>query len=148
MVPCFRRRCLLPLLPTTTAYLDSPVNCAKESDLKNYIRLSVLMCAMFSSAAFAAGAIAVDDDEGSTDAGYGFVTGASSRDVAGAEAMKLCKKAGNGDCRIVARFDTCGAYAASKTHYGAGWGSSMEKAKAMATDKCEGSCKIIVAQCE
>jgi Domain of unknown function (DUF4189) len=67
---------------------------------------------MFGSAAFAAGAIAVDDDEG-TDAGYGFVTGASSRDVAGAEAMKLCKKAGNGDCRIVARFDTCGAYAAS-----------------------------------
>jgi len=35
---------------------------------------------MFSSAAFAAGAIAVDDEEGSTDAGYGFVTGASSRD--------------------------------------------------------------------
>jgi len=48
------------------------------------------------------GAIAVDDEEGSTDAGYGFVTGASSRDVA----------------------------------------------KAMASDKCEGSCKIIAAQCE
>jgi len=116
--------------------------------LKNCIRLSILVCAIFTSAAFAAGAIAIDDEEGSTDAGYGFVTGASSRDVAGAEAMKLCKKAGNSDCRIVARFDTCGAYAASKTHYGTGWGSSMEKAKAMATDKCEGACKIIVAQCE
>lgn len=43
------------------------------------------------------------------------------------------------------RFDTCGAYAASKTHYGAGWGSSLEKAKAMADEKCEGSCKTIVA---
>ena len=103
---------------------------------------------MFGSSAFAAGAIAVDDEKGSTDAGYGFVTGASSREVAAVEAMKVCKKAGNSDCRIVARFDTCGAYAASKTHYGAGWGSSLEKAKAMATDKCEGSCKIIVAQCE
>jgi hypothetical protein len=135
-------------LPTATAYPDSPLNCAKESYLKNCIRLSILVCAIFTSAAFAAGAIAIDDEEGSTDAGYGFVTGASSRDVAGAEAMKLCKKAGNSDCRIVARFDTCGAYAASKTHYGTGWGSSMEKAKAMATDKCEGACKIIVAQCE
>ena len=116
--------------------------------MKSYIRLSILMWAMFSSAAFAAGAIAVDDEEGSMDTGYGLVAGASSRDVAGAEAMKLCKNAGNSDCRIVARFDTCCAYAASKTHYGTGWGSSMEKAKAMATDKCEGSCKIIVAQCE
>ena len=106
------------------------------------------MCAMASSFAFAAGAIAVDDDEGSMDTGYGLVTGASSRDVAGAEAMKLCKKAGNNDCKIVARFDTCGAYAASKTHYGAGWGGTLDKAKSMAMDKCEGSCKVLIAQCE
>jgi Domain of unknown function (DUF4189) len=106
------------------------------------------MCAIASSFALAAGAIAVDDQEGSMDTGYGLVTGASSRESAGAEAMKLCKNAGNSDCRIVARFDTCGAYAASKTNYGTGWGSTLEKAKSMAKDKCEGSCKVLIAQCE
>ena|SRR5450755_156343 len=105
--------------------------------MKKNICLSILLCAMFSSGAFAAGAIAVDDEEGSMDTGYGLVTGASSRDVAGAEAMKLCKKAGNSDCKIVARFDTCGAYAASKTSYGAGWGGTLDKAKSMAIEKCE-----------
>jgi Domain of unknown function (DUF4189) len=110
--------------------------------------MTILACAMFSSGAFAAGAIAVDDEEGSMDVGYGLVTGASSRDAAGAEAMKLCKKAGNSDCKIVARFDSCGAYAASKSNYGAGWGASLEKAKAMAIEKCEGSCKVLIAQCE
>ena len=59
--------------------------------MKNYIRLSALMCAIASSFALAAGAIAVDDQEGSMDTGYGLVTGASSRESAGAEAMKLCK---------------------------------------------------------
>jgi len=82
------------------------------------------------------------------DTGCGLVTGASPRDVAGAEAMKLCKRAGNSDCKIVARFDTCGACAASKTSYGAGWSSTLEAAKAMANDKCEGSCKVLIAKCE
>jgi len=58
------------------------------------------------------------------------------------------KEAGNSDCKIVARFDTCGACAASKTSYGAGWGSTLEAAKAMANDKCEGSCKVLIAKCE
>lgn len=116
--------------------------------MKKNICLGILLCAMFSSGAFAAGAIAVDDEEGTMDTGYGLVTGASSREVAGVEAMKLCKKAGNSDCKIVARFDTCGAYAASKTSYGAGWGGSLDKAKAMAIDKCDGKCKVLIAQCE
>jgi hypothetical protein len=62
--------------------------------------------------------------------------------------MKLCKKAGNSDCKIVARFDTCDAYAASKTSYRAGWGGTLDKAKSMAIKKCDGSCKVLIAQCE
>ena len=114
----------------------------KLSSILVGLLLALPMCA------FAAGAIAVDDEEGETEPGYGFVTGASSRDAAGKGALKQCKDSGNDNCKVVARFDTCGAYAASKKYYGAGWGASKQKAESMALDTCSGNCTIIVSACE
>jgi hypothetical protein len=106
-----------------------------------------MLCAI-PVAAHAAGAIAVDDEEGDQEAGYGISTGADSRDEAGAEALKQCKSAGNQNCKVVARFDSCGAYAASKQYYGVGWGSSEQKAIDMALGKCGDGCHVVVSECE
>ena len=118
--------------------------------MKNWKRmLSVLVTGMLLPlGALAAGAIAVDDEEGETEPGYGFVVGADSREEAGKQAMKECKKSGNTECKVVVRFDTCGAYAASKKYYGVGWGGTKEKAISMAMGKCEGKCRVVIADCE
>ena len=98
--------------------------------------------------AHAAGAIAVDDEEGDTEPGYGFVTGHDTRESAGKAALEECKSSGNEACKIVARFDTCGAYVASTKYYGVGWGNTKSKAIAMARDTCGEKCRIVVAECE
>ena len=99
--------------------------------------------------ASAAGAIAVDDQVGDKDPGYGFVTGADSREEAGKAAMKECRKSGNTSCQIVARFDQCGAYASSKKYSGAGWGKTQKAAEKMALEKCgHERCKVHVSDCE
>lgn len=97
----------------------------------------------------AAGAIAVDDEAGVKveDVGYGIGSG-SSREEAAAEAKKQCKKAGNSDCKVVVRYDTCGAYAASKDYTGVGWGESEKEAKTNALEACGSGCKIVVADCQ
>ena len=113
---------------------------------KNLLTLFALL--ILPLAAHAAGAIAVDDEDGDDEPGYGFITGAKSRDEAGRDALKQCKESGNDNCKVVARFDTCGAYAASKKYYAAGWGSTKEKAINMALEKCGSKCKIVIAECE
>lgn len=97
----------------------------------------------------AAGAIAVDDEAGSKadEVGYGIGTGAT-REEAAADAKRECKKAGNSECKVVVRYDTCGAYAASKQYSGTGWGSSEGAAKANALESCGAGCKIVVADCQ
>ena len=109
--------------------------------------LSVLLFAAPLSA-MAIGAIAVDDQEGDEEPGYGFVTGYNSKDEARREAMKECKKHGNAECKFVAWFETCGAYAASSKYYGAGWGATQKKAEAMALEKCGAKCQVVVSDCE
>lgn len=110
----------------------------------------LLICVLFTLpiAAHAAGAIAVDDEEGEGEPGYGIVTGENSRDEAGREALKQCKASGNENCKVVARFDTCGAYAASKQYYGVGWGATEKAAINMAKEQCGESCRIVVSECE
>ena len=49
------------------------------------------------------------------DVGYGIGFG-ESRDSAGTEATKACRKDGNKNCTVKVRFDGCGAYAASKRY--------------------------------
>ncbi|MDQ5908416.1 MAG: hypothetical protein QG599_507 [Pseudomonadota bacterium] len=99
--------------------------------------------------AFAIGAIAVDDEEGQTEPGYGLVTGYDSKEAAKRAAIKLCSKAGNTGCEVVAWFETCGAYASSKKFYGAGWGKTLEAAEEMAVEKCgNDNCEVAVSECE
>ena len=115
------------------------------------VRIVAFAAAMCVSAgAFAAGAIAVDDEEGQhhEDVGYGVSVGAQSRDEAGGEAMRRCRSEGNTHCRVVVRFDKCGAYAVSSAHYGVGWGTSLRTAQNMALDKCGSNCRVAVSECE
>lgn len=112
------------------------------------IRSLLLTLLFVPTMAFAIGAIAVDDEEGDDEPGYGFATGYESKDEARREALKQCKASGNKECKVVAWFETCGAYAASKKYYGVGWGSNKQKAESMALEKCGGKCSIKVSECE
>jgi hypothetical protein len=98
--------------------------------------------------AFAAGAIAVDMEQGqkSGDEGYGIGWG-QSREEAAKNAIKQCRDAGNDGCQVVARFDSCGAFASNRSTYGVGWGATESAAKAMALDNCD-NCRIAVSECE
>jgi hypothetical protein len=98
--------------------------------------------------AFAIGAIAVDDEVGDSDPGYGVVTGHDSEREAKAAAMKACKEHGN-KCEVVGWFKTCGAYASSKNNSGYGFGATKAAATAKAKEVCgDNNCKIIVSECE
>ncbi|HOV85728.1 MAG TPA: DUF4189 domain-containing protein [Syntrophobacteraceae bacterium] len=103
---------------------------------------------LFAKDALCVGAIAVDDEIGESEPGYGFVTGAFSREEAKRRALDECGRSGNEDCRVVLWFESCGAYAASLTHYGVGWGSTKEQAKKRALDECGPGCVVKVAECE
>ena len=98
--------------------------------------------------AMAIGAIAVDDEVGAQ-AGYGVSVGMSSESEAKQAALKECRSAGNTNCEVVATFEMCGAYAASKSYFGVGEGESQKVAEARAIEDCgNAACKIVVADCE
>lgn len=99
--------------------------------------------------AFAVGAIAVDDEEGQAEPGFGYVTGAGSEAEAKAGALKECRASGNKSCKVAVWFKQCGAYAASKNYSGIGYGNSKRIAETKALEECGNSaCKIIIADCE
>jgi hypothetical protein len=104
--------------------------------------------ALMATPSLAAGAIAVDTEEGQRagEEGYGLGWG-DSRDEAGRAAMRKCRGAGNDSCKVVARFDTCGAYGSNRTTYGVGWGRTEAAARAMALENCP-TCRIVLAECE
>ncbi len=114
----------------------------------NYRNLLAVLICVFPVSAFATGAIAVDDEAGSRDAGYGIATGYDTPADAKQAAMDMCVSYGNTACRVVAWFETCGTYAASKDYYGVGWGANQHAADEMALDKCGSGCKIVVSECE
>lgn len=117
--------------------------------MKLFRILLAVASALCLSTAFAVGAIAVDDEEGEDEPGYGFSSGHDDKAEASKAALKECRKAGNKSCKVVVWFETCGAYAASKKYYGVGWGSNAAKASQMALDKCGNkACKIKIAECE
>lgn len=115
--------------------------------MKRFFMLSFLVLAI-SSNAWAIGAIAVDDEAGNREVGYGFVTGYDSKEEAYKAAMAECRNAGNTGCRTVSWFEKCGAYAVSKNYYGAGWGATQKAAEKMALEACGGGCSISVSECE
>ena len=97
---------------------------------------------------YAVGAIAVDDQMGEKDPAWGVSTGEESEAAAKKAALKYCKE--NGDnCKVVAWFKTCGAYASSAKYYGYGWGDTKAIATKKALEMCgQNSCKVVVAECE
>jgi hypothetical protein len=117
--------------------------------MKTLPRLLILASLILPLGAWAAGAIAVDDEEGETEPGYGIVVGSATRDSAAKEALAECRKSGNKSCKVVVRFDKCGAYAGSKKYFGIGYGRSEDVARTMAMNECgNAACKVIVADCE
>ena len=112
------------------------------------ILLAVSFALLLPSSAFAFGAIAVDDEVGDSEPGYGYVIGMDSEKEAKAGALKQCRESGNENCKVAVWFKKCGAYAASKKHYGIGYGNSKSIAESKALEECGGSCKIMVSDCE
>jgi hypothetical protein len=96
--------------------------------------------------AVAAGAIAVDDEDGATP-GYGWVIGQKSTENAGNAAMAECFDGGGKQCRVAVRFEACGAYAASWRFSHAGSGATKAEAIKAALKDCK-DCKVVVADCD
>ena len=103
----------------------------------------------FSSSVLAYGAIAVDDEQGESEPGFGFATGEDSQDAAKRAALKQCRESGNDHCKVAVWFKACGAYAASKKYYGYGFGDSKAIATKKALEMCgRNQCQVVVAECE
>lgn len=113
------------------------------------IMSAAVLAAFLPFNAWAVGAIAVDDEVGDKDPGYGVVVGMDSEAEARREALKECRKAGNGNCKVAVWFKQCGAYAASRQYSGIGYGGSKRVAEAKALDECgHNACRIVVSECE
>jgi hypothetical protein len=102
-----------------------------------------------STSALAFGAIAVDDEQGESEPGYGFATGEASQDAAKRAALKQCRESGNDHCKVAVWFKQCGAYAASSKYYGYGFGDTKAVATKKALEMCaRKACQVVVAECE
>jgi len=82
-----------------------------------------------------------------SESGYQIVTGQDTEALAKTAIMEVCKEAGHKNCKIVALFTECGAYASSQTTSGSGTGRTKQEAIANALEGCE-NCKIVAAACE
>jgi len=117
--------------------------------MKKITLLAALLLALTATSAFAIGAIAVDDQAGDKDAGYGWATGYATKEEAFEAALAECKKAGNANCQSKVWFAACGAYASNANYYGIGWGPTKAAAEQKAMGDCAHSdCKIHVSACE
>jgi hypothetical protein len=119
--------------------------------MKNAVRVAFAAAIILStqvSSAFAFGAIAVNDAQGTSasEAGYGLGWG-SSRKEAERNAVRECKSAGNDDCTVAVWFEQCGAYAGDRVNYGIGYGATQKVAEDMAQESCP-KCQIIVSDCQ
>lgn len=98
---------------------------------------------------FATGAIAIDEQVGDEDPGYGIAVGKDSKEEAQRAALAECKKAGNANCKVRVWFEGCGAYASSSKYYGIGYGRNLKIAENMALENCgQRSCEVKVSECD
>lgn len=120
--------------------------------LSPLVVLSVVLALVLglSANALAFGAIAVDDEAGLDpgDVGWGISTGHDTPAEAALFALDQCRKAGNGECRVAARFEACGAYVVSRSRFEVGWGPTRQDALFMALNACGPDCRVVVAECE
>ena len=103
------------------------------------------LCLAFPLQAFAAGAIAVDEELNVPSVSP--VTGHATVRDAGKAAMDQCTETGNYSCKVAVRFEQCGAYAASWRFSSVGTGATKAEAIAMAQRDCP-ECTIVTAACE
>ncbi len=116
--------------------------------MKKIATLCLIINLIVPASAFAIGAIAVDDQMGDKDPAYDISTGEESEAAAKKAALKFCKEYGD-NCKVVAWFKTCGAYASSAKYYGYGWGDTKAIATKKALEMCgRNSCQVVVAECE
>lgn len=98
---------------------------------------------------FATGAIAIDEQQGDDEPGYGIAVGKDGKVEAQRAALAECRKAGNKNCKNMVWFEGCGAYASSTRYYGVGYGKSEKAAEKMALDNCgKSSCEVKVSECD
>jgi hypothetical protein len=119
--------------------------------MRNVFRVAAFVAVFaFPAAGFAAGAIAVDDVEGMEhhETGFGTAINEANGDEAAAAAMRECRSTGNENCRVVLRFNRCGAYAVSTGHFGTGTGRTQRAAERDALQGCGAGCRIAISQCE
>lgn len=113
------------------------------------LKISLAIACVLPLSAFAYGAIAVDDEVGEDEPGYGISTGEDTRAAAERAALKECRKAGNTNCKVAVWFQGCGAYAASRKYYGIGYGKTLKIAERMALEQCgRGSCEVKLSECD
>jgi hypothetical protein len=62
--------------------------------------------------------------------------------------MRQCRSTGNQNCRVVVRFNGCGAYAVSSGHFGVGTGRNRRAAERSALEGCGYGCRVAVSECE
>ena len=95
--------------------------------------------------AFAAGAIAVDEDQDLT--AYGASSGRTNATDAGRIALAKCVETGHHSCKVAVRYEYCGAYAASWRFSSTGTGRTKAEAIKNALRDCK-ECRVVVADCE
>jgi hypothetical protein len=105
------------------------------------------LCFAISSQSFASGAIVVNDEEGAGVEDFAIVTQAPSPESATQYALFDCKISGAKSCVVAARFEQCGALAASDLMYRAGTGATAAAAERNAMERCV-SCRIVKSACE
>jgi len=98
---------------------------------------------------YATGAIAIDEQRGDDEPGYGIAVGQDGKEAAQSAALAQCRKAGNKNCKIRVWFEGCGAYASSTNYYGVGYGKTLKIAEKIALDNCgKSSCEVKVSDCD
>lgn len=117
--------------------------------MKNVKKLMLALAMVLPVMAMATGAIAVDEQQGDDEPGYGISSGQADKASAQRVALSECKKAGNKSCKVVVWFEGCGAYASSAKFYGVGYGKTQAIAEKKALDACgKGSCEVKVSDCD
>lgn len=117
--------------------------------MENIRNLLCIIAMILPGVAMATGAIAVNDEHGDDEPGYGVSFGQANKSAAQRVALSECKKAGNKNCKVVVWFETCGAYAESAKYFGTGFGRTRVIAEKKAIDACgKGSCEVKVSDCD
>jgi len=110
--------------------------------------LSASLTVLAPTSAPAFGAIAVDDNKAARGSAFAIVVNQDSAYKAAHAAVGRCRSNGGKNCRVVANFEKCGAFATSATAYGAGTGVRRKSARNMALRNCGDDCEIVGVECE